>query len=100
MTAARRRKVPAAPLRSQTLARERALLASLQRGVVEVYEGGKVIDRIMIDGGLADVTPEGVSILAERAVDLSATSSQELKERATKTSEAEADFLNSASEAL
>jgi uncharacterized iron-regulated protein len=33
VTAARRRKVPAAPLRSQTLARERALLASLQRRV-------------------------------------------------------------------
>ena len=82
------------------LPRHSALLASLQRGVVEVYEGGKVIDRIMIDGGLADVTPEGLTILAERAVDLSATSSQELKERATKASEAEADFLNSVSEAL
>ena len=54
----------------------------------------------MIDGGLADVTPEGVTILAERAVDLSVTTSQELKERATNASDSEADFLNGAIEAL
>ena len=82
------------------LPRHSALLASLQSGVVEVYEAGKVIDRIMIDGGLADVTPEGVTILAERAVDLSVTSSQELKERAQNAGEAEAEFLNLAAEAL
>jgi len=82
------------------LPRHSALLASLQRGVVEVYEAGKVIDRIMIDGGLADVTPEGVTILAERAVNLSSASSQELKERANNASDSEADFLNAAAEAL
>ena len=82
------------------LPRHSALLASLQRGVVEVYESGKVIDLFMIDGGLADVTPEGVTILAERAVDLSVTTSQELKERAANASDFEADFLNGAIEAL
>jgi F-type H+-transporting ATPase subunit epsilon len=82
------------------LPRHSALLASLERGVVEVYESGKVIDRFMIDGGLADVTPEGVTILAERAVDLSGTTSQELKERAANASDSEADFLNGAIEAL
>ncbi|GIS17872.1 MAG: hypothetical protein CM15mP119_2760 [Alphaproteobacteria bacterium] len=49
------------------LPRHSALLANLQRGVVEVYEGGKVIDRLMIDGGIADVTPDSVTILTERA---------------------------------
>ena len=82
------------------LPRHSALLASLQRGVVEVYEGGKVIDRIMIDGGLADVTPDGVTILAERAVDLNNTSAQELQARAQSASEAEAEFLNVAVEAI
>ena len=82
------------------LPRHSALLASLQRGVVEVYESGKVIDPFMIDGGLADVTPEGVTILAERAVDLSVTTSQELKERAANASDYEVDFLNGAIEAL
>ena len=37
------------------LAHHAPVLANLQRGVVEVYKGGKVIDRIMIDGGVADV---------------------------------------------
>ena len=82
------------------LPRHSALLASLQRGVVEVYESGKVIYRFMIDGGLADVTPESVTILAERAVDLSVTTSQELKERAANASDSEDDFLNGAIEAL
>ncbi len=92
--------VPGAEGLFGVLPRHSALLASLQRGVVEVYEDSKVIDRFMVDGGIADVTPEGVTILAERAVDLSVTSSQELKERAQNSGEAEAEFLNFAAEAL
>ena len=85
--------VPGAEGLFGVLPRHSALLASLQRGVVEVYEDSKVIDRFMVDGGIADVTPEGVTILAERAVDLSVTSSQELKERAQNSGEAEALVL-------
>ena len=76
------------------LPRHSALLANLQRGVVEVYEGGKVIDRLMIDGGIADVTPDSVTILTERAEDLNKSNTQEIGERAKAASEAEADFLN------
>lgn len=71
-----------------------ALLANLQRGVVEIHEDGNIIDRFMIDGGLADVTPKGVIILAERAEDLNSVSSQELSERAKTANEADADFLS------
>ncbi len=76
------------------------VLANLQRGVVEVYEGGKVIDRIMIDGGVADVSSEGVTILAERAENLDKASSQEVRERALSSTGAEADFLNVVAEAI
>ena len=82
------------------LHRHSALLANLKRGVVEVYEGGKVIDRVMIDGGIADVTPEGVTILTERAEDLGKVNAQEVAERAKAAAEAEADFLKEVESAL
>ena len=37
------------------LPRHAPLLSDLVRGVVEVHENGKVVNRFMIDGGLADV---------------------------------------------
>ena len=82
------------------LPRHSALLANLQRGVVEVYEGGKVVDRLMIDGGIADVTPEGVTILTERAEDLSKANVQEIAERAKGAADAEAEFLKEVEAAL
>ena len=82
------------------LPRHSALLANLQRGVVEVYEGGKVIDRLMIDGGIADVASESVTIMAERAIDLGTADAAVLKESAATANEAEADFLNAVIAAL
>jgi len=82
------------------LPRHSALLANLQRGVVEVFEGGKVIDRLMIDGGIADVTPEGVTILTERAEDLGKVNAQEISERVKAAGEAESDFLKEVEAAL
>ena len=40
------------------LPRHAPLLAGLERGIVEVHEDGKITDRIMIDGGIADVASE------------------------------------------
>ena len=82
------------------LPRHSALLASLQRGVVEVYEGGKVIDRLMIDGGIADVTPGRVTILTERAEDLNKVNLHEIGERAKAAADAESDFLQDVEAAL
>ena len=82
------------------LPRHAPLLAGLERGVVEVHEDGKVIDRIMIDGVLADVSGETVTIMAERAVDLATVDVAALKKTAATASEAEADFLNAVIAAL
>ena len=82
------------------LAHHAPMLANLQRGIVEVYEGGRVIDRIMIDSGVADVSFEGVTILAERAENLDTASSQEVRERALSSTGAEADFLNVVAEVI
>ena len=73
--------------------RHAPMLANLDRGVVEVHEGGKIVNRYMIDGGLADVSGESVTILAERAEDLDSADVASLKERAAGTSAMEADFL-------
>ena len=76
------------------LPRHSPLLADLSRGVVELYQNGKISDRYMIDGGLADVSGESVTILAERAIHLGSADSDQLKTQASHASEDEAAFLN------
>ena len=82
------------------LPRHAPLLADLTRGVVEVHENGKVTDRFMIDGGLADVSGESVTILAERAIHLASADVAQLKIQAAEASDDEAAFLNAAIAAL
>ncbi|MGA0911703.1 MAG: ATP synthase F1 subunit epsilon [Candidatus Puniceispirillaceae bacterium] len=82
------------------LPRHAPLLADLARGIVEVHEDGKIIDRFMIDGGLADVSGESVTILAERAIDLGTADAASLKAQAATAGEAEAAFLNAVIDAL
>ena len=82
------------------LPRHAPLLAGLERGIVEVYEDGKITDRIMIDGGVADVSSDSVTIMAERAIDLGTADAAVLKESTATANEAEADFLNAVIAAL
>jgi len=42
-------------------------LSTLDRGIVTVYENNDASNEIIIDGGIADVTPQGCSILVERS---------------------------------
>ena len=42
-------------------------LSTLDRGIVTVYENNDASNEIIIEGGIADVTPQGCSILVERA---------------------------------
>ena len=82
------------------LPRHAPLLADLARGIIEVHENGKIVNRYMIDGGLADVTPESVTILAQHAEDLDVADAAELNTRASSAPEAEADFLRSVAAAI
>ena len=54
----------------------------------------------MIDGGLADVSGEAVTILTERAEDLDQANRDDVKSRADAASGADADFLKAVLEAL
>ena len=46
-------------------------MTTLKNGVVRVLEGDSTKMRLFVRGGFADVTPAGLTILAEEAVDLS-----------------------------
>jgi F-type H+-transporting ATPase subunit epsilon len=48
---------------------EHSLLISLLRpGVIEIYEGERVKDRIFVAGGFAEVNERGCTVLAEEAM--------------------------------
>jgi len=46
------------------------LISTIRPGLIEIYEGGKVKDRIFIAGGFAEVTGERCTVLAGEAVAL------------------------------
>src|ERR1700754_2419264 len=45
------------------------VMAVVKPGALRVFDDGQV-RRIFVNGGFADVTPEGLTVLAEEAVDL------------------------------
>jgi F-type H+-transporting ATPase subunit epsilon len=44
------------------------LISTLKPGVIEVYDGGRIIERIFVAGGFAEATPSGCTVLAETAM--------------------------------
>ena len=43
------------------------LIAAVRPGIIDIYEGGKVRDRIFVGGGFAEISPERCTVLAEEA---------------------------------
>jgi len=63
-------------------------MSTLRNGVVRVLDGQETTMRIFVRGGFADVTPEGLTILAEEAVNLDSVDAAEIEkdlERARNT---------------
>ena len=56
-------------------------LSTLNRGIVTVYENNDASNEIIIDGGIADVTPQGCSILVERAEIVKSLDKNEIEKR-------------------
>ena len=48
------------------------LISSVRPGLIEVYDGGEVVQRIFVDGGFAEVTPLRCTVLADQATPRSA----------------------------
>lgn len=60
-------------------------MTTLKNGVVRVLENDAVKMRLFVRGGFADVTPAGLTILAEEAVDLSKVDSASVDAELTET---------------
>jgi len=63
-------------------------ISTVRPGVIDVYEGNRVSERIFVSGGFAEVTPERCTVLADEAMPLSSLDPNEIQE-SLKTAEAE-----------
>ncbi len=70
------------------LPRHAPLISSVRPGVIDVYQGGKVTDRIFVAGGFAEVIETRVTVLAEEAIHLSDISDGLVAERLAAAHEA------------
>jgi len=46
------------------------LISTLRPGVIEVYDAGRIIERIFVGGGFVEATPDRCVVLAETALPL------------------------------
>lgn len=60
--------VPGAEGDFGVLPRHAPLLSTIRPGVISVYEGGQVTERIFVAGGFAEVTGQRCTVLAEEAL--------------------------------
>lgn len=96
--------VPGAEGEFGVLARHAPVLSVLKRGVLKVIDGASV-QRIFVNGGFADVTPEGLTVLAEEAIDLNettldaATLDQQIKDSSEDLRDANNDAARAAAQA-
>ena len=73
--------VPGSDGQIGALPRHSKVMSTLDRGVVDIYNDGKVTSRIMIDGGITEINETSVIILAERAEKLDKANKQNLEEQ-------------------
>ncbi len=77
------------------LPRHAPLISTLRPGVIRVFEGREVRQRIFVAGGFAEVTPERCTVLAEEAVPVgdidAAKLEQELKDLGDDLADAKTD---------
>jgi F-type H+-transporting ATPase subunit epsilon len=55
-------------------------MATIRTGTIEVHSDGAV-NRIFIDGGFAEVTPQGLTILAEETAQLATLDAADIREK-------------------
>lgn len=85
------------------LARHAPALSVLKRGVLKVIDGASV-QRIFVNGGFADVTPDGLTVLAEEAIDLASAAidtaalDQEIRDSAEDLRDASNDAARAAAQ--
>lgn len=50
------------------LPRHAPMISTIRPGVIDVYEGKTIVERIFVAGGIAEVTRQRCTVLAERAI--------------------------------
>ena len=63
-------------------------ISTVRPGVIDVYEGSLISERIFVSGGFAEVTPERCTVLADEAMPLSSLDRGQIDE-SLKTADAE-----------
>ena len=44
------------------------LISTIRPGTIDIYEGNAIAERIFVAGGIAEVTPERCTVLADEAM--------------------------------
>lgn len=57
------------------------LISTIRPGTIDVYEGTTIAERIFVAGGIAEVTPERCTVLADEAVPFDEVTPEQLAER-------------------
>ena len=65
------------------------MIVMLRGGTIDLYEGDRIIDRLFVDGGFAEVTQERCTVLANKAIPLTEVNKAEAEKR---LAEAEAAY--------
>lgn len=78
--------VPGADGEFGVLAGHAPFMSTIRSGAIAIHAGGQVT-RTFIHGGFAEVTPEGLTILAEEAIDLASVDAAEVERELTEARE-------------
>ena len=73
------------------------MLSQVRAGTIDVYEGDKVSTQIFIEGGIAEVTAERCSVLAEEAVmvvDIDKSAAEERLQRARAAQDGDTNYVD------
>jgi F-type H+-transporting ATPase subunit epsilon len=87
--------VPGAEGDFGVLVRHAPLVSGVRPGVISVYNGGQVTERIFVAGGFAEVTPSRCTVLAEQAMPIAEidrpAAEQQLKDAREDLADAKSD---------
>lgn len=67
------------------------VMSTLRPGVLQVQGAAEGLDRIFVRGGFAEVTPKGLTVLAEEAIPLSDLNTEDLDQKIKNAEEDVAD---------
>ncbi|KAA0581759.1 F0F1 ATP synthase subunit epsilon [Azospirillum sp. Sh1] len=85
------------------LAGHSPMISTVRPGVIDVYEGDRVVDRVFVAGGFAEVTEARCTVLAEEAVALTdldrATVEKQIKDLSEDVDDSKSDAERAAAEA-